>query len=84
MWRGDIRIHGDGISQQARMLDGVEVGPSLGMVKSSSLESLHNVYKNSIKLDDEDRDSRKLRMRGASFSASSPTGGHYFRQCLPF
>ena len=57
----------------------MEIGPSLGMAKSSSLESLHNVYKNAIKLDndmDKAKDSRNLRGRGASFSVSSPTGGH--------
>ena len=54
------------------------MGSLLGMVKSSSLESLHNVFKNAIKLDGDDG---KHRARGASFSVSSPTGGLYFKHC---
>lgn len=33
------------------MLEGVELGPHLGMVKSSSLESLHNVMHHTIQRD---------------------------------
>ena len=32
-------------------LQGIEVGPQLGLVKSSSLESLHNVMHHTIKRD---------------------------------
>ena len=75
MWLSDY-LTPFSLLPQVRLLDGVELGPSLGMAKSSSLKSLHNVYKNTIKLDndDGDKDSRKLRARGASFSVSSPTG----------
>eukprot|EP00731_Ephydatia_muelleri_P034560 Em0065g21a len=76
---GIIRTGSDGClsnniesTTEARLLDGVEVGSLLGMVKSSSLESLHNVFKNAIKLDSDDG---KHRARGASFSVSSPTDG---------
>ena len=36
------------ISNQPELLAGVELGPNLGMVKSSSLESLHNMVSHSI------------------------------------
>ena len=36
---------------QSELLAGLEVGPNLGMVKSSSLESLHNIVAHTIKRD---------------------------------
>ena len=38
-------------SPQSDLIAGVEVGPNLGMVKSSSLESLHNIVAHTIKRD---------------------------------
>ena len=38
-------------AHQPELLAGMEVGPSLGMVKSSSLESLHNIVAHTIKRD---------------------------------
>ena len=50
--------HGINVS----VLQSMEIGPSLGMVKSSSLESLHNVMHHTIKRDVVD-DGSELRNR---------------------